>query len=208
MPPAKKAKPSPKYCIYYHAGMQSKGSIPIQGFQGRIHGALRILEQSGADYEVLPVADMPENRDAAFVVPAVTLPSGVTVGQSTTICQVLGKILNLSPTNPDDEAVALTVNENNGDLFGEAIMKDCADDRLAKWLATYEAALERSGSGYLAGAALSYADLSSYAVISHTKVIDATKSFPLLTKWIGMMKETKGCKTVESWGIPLMPGGK
>merc|ERR1712086_1164454 len=107
-------------------------------------------------------------------------------------------MLNLAPTNPDDEAIALTVNENTGDFFNEAIVKGPMDaGRMAKWLATYEAALENSGSGYLAGSSLSYADLASYGVLSHEAVLSATKDFPLLTTWIGMMKETKGCKAVE-----------
>ena len=72
MPPAKKAKPSPKYCIYYHAGMQSKGSIPIQGFQGRIHGALRILEQSGADCTMTDLKPAPLLIAPRCLVPAAT----------------------------------------------------------------------------------------------------------------------------------------
>ena len=122
------------------------------------------------------------------------------VGQQGAICASLGKALGLYPKTPEGEAIAHNIVENMMDLLGD-LSKDEA--RVTKWLGTWEAALTKSGSGFLVGDSLTYADCASYFIVK-TAAAKVTPP-PGVAKWVEMMKETKGAKAVEGMDLPLMP---
>jgi len=173
-----------------------------QKFLGRAHGPLVILNQAGASFEIKPMPEAPKDTQA-FVVPMLTLPSGVTVGQQGAICATLGKALGLCPKTADGEAIAHNIVENMMDLLSDASKADEA--RLAKWLGTFEAALTASGSGFLVGDSLSYADCASYFIVKMACDTGKAPTPELLAKWLAMMAETTGVKAVLAMGVPLMP---
>jgi len=180
------------YTLFYHGAAKK--------FLGRAHGPLAILHQAGAKFEVKTKPEAPTDTQA-FVVPMVQLPSGVTIGQQGAICATLGKAFELYPKSVDGEAIALNITENMMDLLGDVGKGDSA--RLTRWLGTWEAALTASGSGYLVGDALTYADLASYHIVK--AAAEKVEAPPLLKTWLEKIAETDGVKAVAAMGLPLMP---
>ena len=76
-------------------------------------------------------------------------------------------------------------------------------NRLRKWLGTWENALKSSGSGYLVGDSLTYADCASFHIVK--LAVAKVSPPPLLTAWLSMMEETDGVKAVAKMGLPVMP---
>ena len=112
------------------------------------------------------------------------------MAQQGAVCRALGKDLGLYPKTPEGEALALNITENMMDLLTEVGDTSKPDERITKWLGTYEAALTKSGSGFLVGDALTYADCASYQII---KLAAGRVTPPAgVAKWLEMMKETKG----------------
>lgn len=184
------------YTVFYHGA----GKV----FLGRAHGAVMLLEQAGAEYAWAPKEEAPEG--IGFVVPMVTLRSGLTIGQQGAICASLAKELGFSPDNPEGEAAALCMIENTSDLSSESIFSFSGpkpDERLVKWLGTYERALAKSGSGFLVGDSMTYADLGSYKVLEPLE--NLMGDFKFLPKWLAMMAESKGAKGVAALGVPMLP---
>ena len=126
-----------KYTVFYHGSGKT--------FLGRAHGAAMLLEQAGAEYGWASKDGVPEG--IGFVVPMVTLANGLTIGQQGAICASLGKELGFYPKTPEGEAAALCIIENTSDLASESIFSFSGpkpDERLVKWLGTYERALAKA----------------------------------------------------------------
>eukprot|EP00316_Scyphosphaera_apsteinii_P021958 CAMPEP_0119310864 /NCGR_PEP_ID=MMETSP1333-20130426/20591_1 /TAXON_ID=418940 /ORGANISM="Scyphosphaera apsteinii, Strain RCC1455" /LENGTH=160 /DNA_ID=CAMNT_0007315125 /DNA_START=78 /DNA_END=560 /DNA_ORIENTATION=+ len=158
-----------------------------------------ILSEAGAKYEVKDPSEAP--KGIGFTVPMVTFPAGYTVAQQGAIAASLGKELGFYPKTAEGEALALNIVENMMDMVGEL---GKGDDRLTKWYGTFEAALAKSGSGFLVGDTLTYADLASYKIVKLATEKGGTAG-PLLAKWLEMMATTKGAKAVDGLGLPMMP---
>lgn len=187
---------------------------------GRAHGPLMCLEEAGAPYELIdtgfPSLSTPMRSTsvpagfAVFAPPVVVLPDGTAISQQLAICATIGKREGLYPKGDANEAVALSIAGNTTDVFSE-MLDGCANgQRLARWFATYEAALERAGSGFLVGDCLTYVDCYSYQLIKYLVDNGHAQPPPRLAKWLGMMAETKGAKAMaKGWkGVPFFPGGK
>ena len=127
--------------------------------------------------------------------------AGYTVAQQGAICASLGKELGLYPKTPEGEALALNITDNMMDLLGDLSKPE---ERITKWLGTFEAALTKSGKGFLVGDSLTYADCACYQIVK----IAASKVTPPpgVAKWVEMMAATKGGKAVDGMGLPLLPG--
>ena len=179
------------FTLFYHGAAKK--------FLGRAHGPLTILNQAGARFEVKGKEDAPTDT-TGFVVPMLTTPSGVTIGQQGAILYTLGKAFDLYPRTADGEAIALNIVENMMDLTGDL---GKGPDRVTKWLGTWEAALKASDSGYLVGDALTYADCASYLIVK--VAADKVPPPPLVKSWLQMMAETDGVKAVAAMKLPLMP---
>lgn len=184
---------------------------------GRAHGPIMCLEQAGVEYELvdtgMPNFSVPVQGFEGFPTfcpPILVLPDGTAISQQTAICATIGKRSGLFPKNDSDEAVALSIAGNTTDLFSEMLSGQARGQRLHRWLATYEVALERAGSGYLVGDGLTYVDLYSYQLIKYHVDHGFAKPPPRLAKWLAMMAETKAGRAVaQRWtGVPLYPGGR
>lgn len=179
------------YTLFYHTACSK--------FIGRAHAPLMILNEAGAEFALKEPSEAP--KGIGFAVPMVTFPAGYTIAQQGAIAASLGKELGLYPKGPEGEALALNIVENMMDMLGEL---GKGDERLTKWFNTFEAALAKSGTGFLVGDALTYADLASYQIVKLAKEKGGTVG-PLLTKWLDMMATTKGAKAVDGLGLPMMP---
>ena len=184
------------YTVYYHGACKK--------FLGRAHGPLTILSEAGADFEIKGKEDAPAGT-TGFAVPMVTFPEGYTIGQQGAICAALGKELGLFPKSAKAEAIALNIVENMMDLHSDSSKADEA--RLAKWLGTFDAALE---SGFMAGASLTYADCAAYHILK--KAVERyaedqekklSLNFPKLKKWMDMCVEPQPCSPHRS--APFVP---
>ena len=80
---------------------------------------------------------------------------------------------------------------------------------MKKWFDVYEKMLAKSGSGYIVGDKLSWADYAAgwalpprFALLS-----DADKaSFPKMGAWLMMLAGTEGFKKLADKGVPILPG--
>ena len=173
---------------------------------GRAHGPLMCLEQAGFEYELIDTGfpnfsatpsspSIPEGFPV-FCPPILVLPDGTAVSQQIAICATIGKRSGLIPESDSEEAIALSIAGNTSDLFSEMLNGQARGQRLTRWFATYEAALEGAGSGYLVGEGLTYVDLYSYQLIKYHVDHGFAKPPPRLAKWLATMAETKAAKAV------------
>jgi len=182
------------YTLYYHGA--------CKGFLGRAHGPLMILNHSGATFEIKAKPEAPTDT-TGFAVPMCTFPGGFTIGQQGAICAALGKALDLYPSTPEGEAIAHNLVENMMDLLSDMGKADAA--RMGKWLGTFEAALTKSGSGFLVGDKLTYADLACFKILEAAAATGKAETPALLATWLAMMAGTDGAKKVAAMGVPMMP---
>lgn len=83
------------YTVYY--------LCKCEKFWGRAIGVILTLnaggKKAGVDYEIKDVGDAPEGAGGGF--PQITLSNGLTIGQTATICGVLGDEFGLSGKTPE-----------------------------------------------------------------------------------------------------------
>merc|ERR1711871_1391792 len=183
------------FTVYYHTACQK--------FTGRAEPIVLMLEYSGADYECQTPDKYPAGSWPTFAPPMIQLRDGTLVGQTAAITCALARELGLAPKTAADEAHALQVALNAADILSESGGKTA--ERTQKWLDVVEGCLTTSGSGYLVGDTLSYADLHMFAFIQliEKKHPEEFAAMEKVTKWYKMVGELPGVKEFKAKGIPL-----
>jgi len=188
--------------VYYHS--------KAQGFTGRADSIVRMLEHAGCTYTCKGADEVPENfttTHACFAVPFVQLPDGLVLSQSQAIHMHLGKTLGLYPATAAGEAKALQVVLNIADVQSEGFGKLKGNqERLAKWFTVFEGTLASSGSGFMVGSSLTYADFACYSWLKiAASVLEDNGKFPLVAQYLAMMANLPSTKAFDAKKIPLLP---
>lgn len=187
--------------VYYHSACQA--------FTGRADGIIRMLEQAGCKYTVRAPSDAPPafaGEMGCFAVPFIQLPCGLVLSQSQAIMQHLGRLLGLHPRTAAGEARALQVALNMGDLISEGGRK-LRDDpaRLARWLDTFEGTLRSSGSGYMVGDELTYADFACYSFLKLMVKFAPAGAYSLIGQFVATMDALPAMRAFNEAGVALLP---
>lgn len=165
---------------------------------------MMILEESGAKYECkLPEAAPP----VTFAPPMVITPSGCQVSQVAVCCMALGKELGTWPTDLANDMKAAQYGADAADMLSDSMSKPA--ERVAKWFAHFEAAMELSGGQFLFGDKLTAADYVLFASLFMSSTKEEMKAelakCAKLTAFMAKMKEQKGYLAVAKKELPLMP---
>lgn len=198
----KKKTPSADGCVvYYHTACKK--------FTGRATPILYILEHAGVSYTVEEPKDVPDTWPH-FAVPAIKFADGTIMSQTAAICQALGKSLGMAAGDAE-EFHAMQAALNTADILAEGakLKEEPGHARMKKWFGVYEKMLEKTGSGYLVGEKLSWADYAAcwalpprFALLSDAD----KKEFPKMSAWLTMLDGCEGIKKVKATGVPLLPG--
>lgn len=187
--------------LYYHSGCKA--------FTGRADGMIRMLEHAGCSYTVKAPQDAPvsfASEHGCFAVPFIAFPDGLVMSQSQAIHQYLGRALGLAPRTAAGEARAMQVALNVGDLISEG-GKKLRDDpaRLARWLSVFEGILCSSGTGFMVGDSLTYADFAGMSILKLMLTLAKPGAYPLVAAFVAMMDELPAMQAFNAKGIALLP---
>eukprot|EP00746_Dinoflagellata_sp_MGD_P145071 gnl/MRDRNA2_/MRDRNA2_77733_c0_seq1.p1 gnl/MRDRNA2_/MRDRNA2_77733_c0~~gnl/MRDRNA2_/MRDRNA2_77733_c0_seq1.p1 ORF type:complete len:154 (+),score=45.32 gnl/MRDRNA2_/MRDRNA2_77733_c0_seq1:102-563(+) len=131
---------------------------------------------------------------------------GTVMAQSNAIAATLAKELGLTGKTPGDEAHALQLAMNTEDILND-LFANKGPERLQKWLTHIQECLEISGSGYMVGKDLTYADFTNFVALEFIagKEPQLIEAMPKVKAFMQMIAGLKGVKEFKAKGIPLMP---
>lgn len=187
------------YTLYYHT--------ECKGFYGRAWAPYAMLKHAKKDFEVKASDQCPAG--VGFAPPMLSSPAGWAVGQTNTICEMLGKELGLAPKSAADDAKAQQLVADTGDVFSE-VMEGKPAERLNKWLDYVESNLQ--ANGYFSKDGLTYVDFAMYPLfgIINMKLkagkLEGVKIPAKLEKWTNeTMPAVAAVKEMNASGVPLLP---
>ncbi|KAL3893404.1 MAG: hypothetical protein SGPRY_014257, partial [Prymnesium sp.] len=135
-----------QYTLYYF--------FMCEKFWGRAIGPVLTLNAAGkklgVDYEIRDLNEVPAGKGVGF--PQVTLSNGLTIGQTATVCGVLGDEFGLSGKTPEAKILCRQYLEDLNDVFSTAQSGKMAEDpdkHAAKWFSLLETRLE--GNSFFLG---------------------------------------------------------
>mmetsp|Transcript_98513 Transcript_98513/g.195410 ORF Transcript_98513/g.195410 Transcript_98513/m.195410 type:complete len:290 (-) Transcript_98513:132-1001(-) len=192
------------YTLYYLSA--------CKGFTGRSYGLMLMLEHGQVEYECLTPDKLPEGTPC-FAPPMMKFPDGRIMSQTQAIAQELGRQLGLVPSGSCESILAMQAVLDATDIFSECMknktnMDEFGNGRLQKWLLHVERMFKKTGGGFVAGAALSYADFSMYLSYSLVRMFPAAKlseKYPLTDAWMAKMDLLPCVARIKATGVPLMP---
>ena len=178
------------YALHYWPGIQGRGEFVRLALEAADAAYVDVArgpkDEGGGEGALMKDLGDPKNPRAAFA-PPFLVDGDVVIGQTANILLYLGPRLGLAP---DAEADRIWVNQLQltiADLVTEAHdthhpvgmglyyedqkpeaarrSAEFREQRMPKFLAWFERALERSSGDWLAGSALSYADLSLFQAV-------------------------------------------
>lgn len=194
----------PAYTLYYWRACQQ--------FWGRAIGVVLTLDEAGVAYTIREPKDAPTGEGEAlfkrFGYPAITLPNGMTIGQTPAILHVLGQTFGLAGKTPEEQVDCLQTVLDVSDLFNEALSGKLAEkpERARQWLELLSHKLK--DHRFLINDAPSVADFHAVFATEwvHRKYrADAYDDFPALARWWQDICAHPAVQRMKSSGIAMIP---
>src|SRR6056297_2152507 len=195
---------SPEYTLYYWTACQQ--------FWGRAIGIVLTLDEAGVAYTIHEPKDAPTGEGEAlfkrFGYPAITLPNGMTFGQTPAILHVLGQTFGLAGKTPEEQADCLQTLLDVNDLFTEALSDKLTEkpDRARQWFELLSHKLK--DHRFLINDTPSVADFHAVFATEwvHRKYrADAYDDFPPLARCWQDMCDHAAVQRMKNSGIPMIP---
>jgi len=195
---------SEEYLVHYHSA--------CKGFWGRAAAIVLTLDTAGVPFRVEGAETKPEG---IFAVPAITLPSGASMGQTPSILMLLGQKFNLMGSTDAQKVKCAQALLDMNDIFGEAVKGPegpwAKTERKDKWFNLMETQLGKTK--FLACNSPTIADFQgvfafSWAFAKFEKEETIFEKFPNCKRWWAELKETAAVKKMLSSGIPMCPPSK
>lgn len=178
------------YALHYWPGIQGRGEFVRLALEAAGAPYLDVARDSedegGGEHALMRALEDPKNPRAAFA-PPFLVDGDLIIGQTANILLYLGPRLGLAPEGEGDRLWVNQLQLTIADLVAEAHdthhpigmglyyedqkaeaarrSTEFREQRIPKFLAWFERALERSAGDWLAGDALSYADLSLFQAV-------------------------------------------
>ncbi|MPV86250.1 glutathione S-transferase family protein [Ostreibacterium oceani] len=192
------------YTLYYWTACQQ--------FWGRAIGVVLTLDEAGADYTIREPKDAPTGEGEAlfahFRYPAITLPNGMTIGQTPAILQILGQTFGLAgQTEAEQFDCQQTVLDIN-DIFSDALSGKLADkpERATQWFELLSHKLK--DHRFLINDAPTVGDFHAVFATEwvHRKYrTDAYNDFPALARWWQDICAHPSVHKMKNSGIAMLP---